>query len=1240
MFAKFIAPPPPVDTHEVVSSATAMLGAANSIGSRTSDSSSGSLATTTGEQRNSAKSQEVSESAMSEHSLDIGHASMDIIKSGLTSSSIHPSSTSCAQLLQLPQASPPVGGNDLPSKKELSRQTKSINPSLSTPTNFHYPGSASSLDLANPPNSAKAVDSASSQNDVPHLFDQFNFIIKPLKASDSVRSRAADLLQRLMSDASTDGKRIISNYDYDNPDMDALIFQNIEESLPASIPHPTFAFRVWSACALFIVCVEFEHCDGDNLPRDGSQELTGSEHTIKLNQITRMAGIALDCFIWHMNVLKTSNFRPEFFKVYETTWENIQLTYFYDCLLHKQWQDIWVARADLARQKFLPKRGKQELETKLQQFSWILFLLCKAKFLESFDPISAFPLLVCCTSLVIEAYSASVDQPSASNMQQQKAEKSNEDSSTREYQETIPSLTGVIPLEAQDPLKFFAAVAMASNHENGVAKMKVTREKQNGNTKKKQKLLQKKAEEARLHDSILSLIVPELSNLNEADVNKYVECVQDFVETLIVSGDLVKKSGPAPLVRRRGITRESLRSVCTARKLSSNGYNLSKIYSKLHQHSICILDETIFLQHDGSVRTTIDVQQDEGSGYDSALNDQSDSSSEISDHVESCSSSIWGESSGNLRRGKEETPHPGNALRSNRKRNYDEISSEPRMAPESCENSIPPSPNLPVAESLSFRDKVETKNWMLQILTSTPSDDAFDKFFNELPNGSALLNSIKRLLQKWVEIFIEVCINRMDKDRGGMKIATRDAELRVLHLSTSQALRLYWSVLGNIVAKIDLNSHTSSAMSLLTKAKFHRAMLACTTEVVFVANGQLSHLFPRSTMYYGVSFFQFYKAMRMFLRLMGSSVPRRLRLHLMWCDEQLTVVYAWLSKVGAASGNGPDDLFAMMRDNKSALRKKRLYSTRKYAKNPRRQLNSQLPPVLDLFLDKLEKLAAERLKQLCHVLRLDGSKGLNVKTSSHESTSISKSNDRLVSSEQNSCSLSDQELVDQIWTLLKYVIYDCWWLIRDRHLDQVIMCCVYAICKWQAREISFHSIARHYCALPSSILTGCAIGDNFDGNLDMIVSCDLGCFDPSQKDCQKDSCKDVDATNRQKINSMSTRGSLIEFYNKEFLPRTQDFLTELQNDGGRHGALISEFPHGSHKPEEQGKMKRQKVGYPNGENAKLLSESNTATKLPRLKKSLRVKALTKLMKNKDNEKNGRSGEILCEWRANEQTKNH
>ncbi|XP_059476247.1 retinoblastoma-like protein 1 isoform X2 [Neocloeon triangulifer] len=88
---------------------------------------------------------------------------------------------------------------------------------------------------------------------------------------------------------------------------------------------------------------------------------------------------------------------------------------------------------------------------------------------------------------------------------------------------------------------------------------------------------------------------------------------------------------------------------------------------------------------------------------------------------------------------------------------------------------------------------------------------------------------------------------------------------------------------------------------------------------------------------------------------------------------------------------------------------------------------------LAMFLRKFYYLASTRLKALCKMLNLG------------------------------------EEDVKKIWTNLEFSItHHSYSLLRDRHLDQLIMCAIYVVCKVTSQNREFRTIMHHYRDLPQS----------------------------------------------------------------------------------------------------------------------------------------------------------------------------
>lgn len=64
--------------------------------------------------------------------------------------------------------------------------------------------------------------------------------------------------------------------------------------------------------------------------------------------------------------------------------------------------------------------------------------------------------------------------------------------------------------------------------------------------------------------------------------------------------------------------------------------------------------------------------------------------------------------------------------------------------------------------------------------------------------------------------------------------------------------------------------------------------------------------------------------------------------------------------------------------------------------------------------------------------------------------------------------INDEDLRRKIWTCFEFSIRNHTDLMRDRHLDQILMCAVYAMCKVTGRDQSFQDIMKCYRQQPQA----------------------------------------------------------------------------------------------------------------------------------------------------------------------------
>lgn len=166
----------------------------------------------------------------------------------------------------------------------------------------------------------------------------------------------------------------------------------------------------------------------------------------------------------------------------------------------------------------------------------------------------------------------------------------------------------------------------------------------------------------------------------------------------------------------------------------------------------------------------------------------------------------------------------------------------------------------------------------------------------------------------------------------------------------------------------------------------------------------------------------------------------------------------------------------------------------------------------------------------------------------------------------------------KIWTIFEYSIKDRTELMKDRHLDQILMCAIYVICKLMKMEKnSFTEIMRCYRLQPqaeSHIYRAVFIKkvpSNVDENTeDKERSADSGAL-TEQSSAALPTPTNMAGTS-QNFNGKE-RGDLIFFYNTVYVPQVKEFANKFGSARGSVMNLsLSPLPKG--KPPASSPMRR------------------------------------------------------------------
>lgn len=265
----------------------------------------------------------------------------------------------------------------------------------------------------------------------------------------------------------------------------------------------------------------------------------------------------------------------------------------------------------------------------------------------------------------------------------------------------------------------------------------------------------------------------------------------------------------------------------------------------------------------------------------------------------------------------------------------------------------------------------------------------------------------------------------------------------------SLVVRLYYSVLQALLRSEEDRLSVSDFSAFLANETFHRALIACCTEVIMVTygttgNGNLSSVgsletgefaFPWVLKVFDLKPYNFCKVFECFIRD-APKITRNIVQHLKSIEDRILEELAWQAdsplfdamKVSSGHSNSSPQSSPGEENSSSAVK---LFlspvggePSLVYQSSTNRSV--VFPRSLTLFLNKVGKLAYRRLELFC------GSLDITVDWQS------------------------------KIWSCIDHVITCMPEMMKDRHLTQIVMCSIYAICKLSEREVLFKAMI-HLC---------------------------------------------------------------------------------------------------------------------------------------------------------------------------------
>ncbi|XP_048358478.1 retinoblastoma-associated protein [Sphaerodactylus townsendi] len=358
-------------------------------------------------------------------------------------------------------------------------------------------------------------------------------------------------------------------------------------------------------------------------------------------------------------------------------------------------------------------------------------------------------------------------------------------------------------------------------------------------------------------------------------------------------------------------------------------------------------------------------------------------------------------------------------------------------------------PQTPVRAAMNT---IQQLMMMLNSASDGPSDSLASYFNNCTANPTQdVLERVENLSCVFKQKFAEAI------GQGCIEIGSQRYRLGV---------RLYYRVMESILKSEEKRLSIHNFSKLLNNNIFHVSLLACALEVVLATYGTLRNglLNDRMMMETDLSFpwiinildlkaFDLYKVIESFIKA-EPSLTREMIKHLECCEHRIMESLAWQSD---------SPLFELIHQSKE----------RDGPADPLEpsgclaQPPPQNPTATDLYLSP---------GSVCSVVIPDIQPALLYQPQRpQKSTFLSlfyKKVYCLAYIRLNNLAsrlLSDHpDLIQLIWTLFHHTLQTEYELMKDRHLDQIMMCAMYGICKVKNIDLTFKTIVTAYKELPNT----------------------------------------------------------------------------------------------------------------------------------------------------------------------------
>lgn len=403
-----------------------------------------------------------------------------------------------------------------------------------------------------------------------------------------------------------------------------------------------------------------------------------------------------------------------------------------------------------------------------------------------------------------------------------------------------------------------------------------------------------------------------------------------------------------------------------------------------------------------------------------------------------------------------------------------------------------PRPSPAVAQT-PITAAVETSHWVRDTLATVilrPISPQLESFFADCSSNPT--ERIAQILNERADLLVRSrsrsvpsssFLSLSDRGDGGRQSIVgqqaRESEYSEVDGSLKRtkdlSVALFYLVLESLVLAERSRLQTVDLSSLLNNDVFIASLFACSLEVILKTNSLITLSFPGLLDTVRVKTFDFGATIESFVRHVPK-LPVVLKQHMRDIEHRILDCLVWRSDSGLYTTLSADSRRAAASNGGSSEGVAETPTTA--------SASGTRAGALRLFFRMVFSRAASRIYRLGTLLGLD-SKCLN-----------------------------------QVWTAVRECISAHHELLRDRHLDQLVLCSIYGVCKANRTDMTFKRVNESYKELQRQAASSGGTPVFISRNIEEVI-------------------RDIKLDER-------SRGDIIKFYNRCYVPAMKVFLLQFQ----------------------------------------------------------------------------------------------